>query len=63
LPTSRGEDTLVDRFVRGKALPALFGHCVAVVGALPVDESVVELMFSEGKKYQPEKRVTGADKP
>ena len=63
LPTSRGEDTLVDRFVRGKALSVLFDHCVAVVGALPVDESVVELMFSEGKKYPPEKRVTGADKP
>jgi hypothetical protein len=49
LPTSRGEDTLVDRFVRGKALPVLFDHCVAVDGALPVDESVVELMFSAEK--------------
>jgi hypothetical protein len=49
LPTSRGEDTLVDRFVRGNALPVLFDRCVAVVGALPVDESVVELMFSAEK--------------
>ena len=49
LPTSRGEDTLVDRFVRGKALSVLFDHCAAVVGALPVDEPVVELMFSVEK--------------
>jgi hypothetical protein len=62
LPTSRGEDTLVDRFVRGKALPALFDHCVAVVGALPVDESVVELMFS-AEKLSTGKTSHGSNKP
>jgi hypothetical protein len=49
LPCGRFEDTLVDLFVHGKALPSLFRHCVSVVGALPVDESLVELTFSAEK--------------
>ena len=41
----------------GKApLPTLFGHCVAKVGAMPVDEAIVELMFSAEKTvYRPNK--------
>ena len=54
LPTSRDGDTLVGQFVRGKALPTLFGHCVAKVGAMPVDEAIVELTFSAEKTvYRP----------
>ena len=49
LPTTRDGDTLVGQFVRGKALPTLFGHCVAVVGAVPVDGSIVAVTFSAEK--------------
>jgi len=50
LPIRREDDVLVDQFVRGgKALPELYRHCVAVVGALPINESIVELTFSAEK--------------
>jgi hypothetical protein len=49
LMTDRHEDTLVAQFVRGMVLKPLFSHCVQAIGALPVDESIVELLFSAEK--------------
>ena len=42
----RGDDKLVDQFARGLALRPLYEHSVRVLGALPTNGSIVELMFS-----------------